>query len=64
MIDDTLTALGTDIMDLADRFAVYLQTARSGNNNLDMALDQLDQFNKRFAKKTGVRKAIPESPIS
>lgn len=52
MIDDTLTGLGADIMAMADRYVGYLQTARNGNNNLDMALSQVDDYNKRFGNRS------------
>lgn len=61
MIDDTLTALGGDIMAMADRYTGYLQAARSGNTSLDMALDQVDAFNKRFGAKPSAEQPEPSS---
>lgn len=55
MIDDTVTALGADIMATADRYTSYLQTARSGNTNLDMAMNQLDAYNQRFGTKPAAK---------
>jgi hypothetical protein len=64
MIDDTLVAVGGDIMALADRYTGYLQTARAGNNNLDMALDQVDEYNRRFAGKPLPQEPDPVTPVS
>lgn len=61
MIDDTLTAVGADIMAMVDRYAGFLQAARAGNTSLDMALDQLDEYNKRFANKSEEQEPAPQA---
>lgn len=48
MVDDTQTTIGIDIMAMTDRFSGYLQTARKANNALDMALNEVDNWNSRF----------------
>jgi hypothetical protein len=64
LIDDTLTAVGGDIMALADRYTGHLQTARAGNNSLDMAMDQVDEYNRRFVSKTSPEEPDPVTPVS
>lgn len=61
LVDDTLVALSNDIMGMADRYTGYLQTARAGNNSLDMALDQVDAYNKRFAARSADNGTAVES---
>jgi hypothetical protein len=56
MIDDTTLGVAVGIMSLMDRYSSYLQSARTGNFNLDTALNEIDAYNKRFAnnkKKSG-----------
>lgn len=48
MVDDTQTSIGIDIMAMADRYSGHLQTARKANNALDMALNEVDDWNSRF----------------
>ncbi len=64
MLDDTLVALGGDIMGMSDRYTGYLQVARTGNNSLDMALDQVDEYNRRFAGKASVEEPAVVTPVS
>jgi hypothetical protein len=51
MLDDTAVGLSVDIMKMADRFNAHLQAARTGNANLDAALIQIDEYNKRFGTR-------------
>ena len=64
MLDDTITAVGADVMAITDRYGGYLQAARVGNTSLDMALDQLDAYNKRFGTRTAKEEQAPEVPLS
>jgi hypothetical protein len=64
IIDDTAMALGVDIMAMADRYTSYLQTAREGNTSLDAALQQIDEYNKRFAIRPNEEDApVEETPV-
>ncbi len=49
MVDDTLVAQGVDVVKMYDRYNVHFQGARLHNSNLDMALQPIDDYNKRFA---------------
>jgi hypothetical protein len=64
MTDDTLTALGGDLMAMCDRYTGYLQVARTGNTSLDMALNQVDEYNKRFTGKASEEEPAPVTPVS
>lgn len=62
MIDNTQNALGADIMQLSDRYAGYLQAARSSNSALDMAMGEVDDWNKRFGERPVEEDNNPEPP--
>lgn len=49
-IDDTLVAIGMEIMKNADTANGFLQIARKGNANLDRAMEGIDRFNSRYGK--------------
>ena len=51
-IDDTVLALGIEIMKKTDRVNSLLQIARNENANLDRALEGLDNFNRRYSNRT------------
>ena len=53
VLEDTHAGLGADLMGMMDRYTGYLQSARTGNNNLDLAMRQVDEFNKRFGSRNG-----------
>ena len=55
-LDDTQAGLGADLMGMTDRFTNHLQTARKSNNNLDLAMRQVDEFNQKFVNE-GLKKA-------
>lgn len=63
MIDDTRVALGIDIMGMGDRYSGYLQTARSANTSLDMAMKAIDEYNKRFGSRSGGEEITPDEPV-
>lgn len=63
MIDDTVTALGADIMAISDRYSNFLQTARLGDNSLDMAMNQLDAYNQRFGARSAVKETSEDTPV-
>ncbi len=56
MMDDTAVALGVDLMGIADRYVGYLQQARAGNTSLDVAMGEIDAYNKRFGIRLAERK--------
>ena len=62
MVDDTAQAQSADIMVYADRYCAYLQAARTGNTSLDAAMDQIDEYNKRFGVRGGQDEETPAEP--
>jgi hypothetical protein len=57
-VEETQLANSRDIMTLVDKFAGSLQNSRKGNASLDMAMREVDDYNKRFANKP----KDPEAP--
>jgi hypothetical protein len=51
MIEETQLANSMDIMSLVDKYAANLDTSRKGNEALDMALREVDDYNKRFGER-------------
>jgi hypothetical protein len=62
MVDDTMMAAGVDIMAMTDRYISHLQTARSSNTSLDMAMNQVDDYNKRFTGRATAAEPVPVVP--
>jgi hypothetical protein len=50
-IEEVQLAAATDVMTLVDRYAVNLQVSRGNEGNLDLAMGEVDQWNKRYANK-------------
>jgi hypothetical protein len=48
MVDDTQFANSCDIMLLSDSYAAALQSARTRSTALDSALNEIDEWNKRY----------------
>ncbi len=51
MITETQLANSADIMKLVDDFVGNLQNSRGRNGSLDLQMREVDEYNKRFAKK-------------
>ena len=52
MITETQLANSVDIMTYVDAYAENLQTSRRDNGSLDLAMREVDEWNKRFAHTT------------
>lgn len=50
-VEETLLGADMDIMKLADRYVENLQISRKNEGSLDLAMQQIDAYNKRFANK-------------
>ena len=50
-IEEIQLAGATDIMTLVDRYAANLQVSRVNEGSLDLALGEVDHWNKRYANK-------------
>lgn len=50
-IDEIQLAAATDVMTLVDRYASNLQISRENEGNLDLAMSEVDQWNKRYVNK-------------
>lgn len=61
-IDDTLVAIGIEIMKNADTVNGFLQIARKGNANLDRALEGIDKFNARYGRTSDSSSNTPPPP--
>ena len=55
--------ISMDIMTLTDRYVRHLQLSREHDGAVDLALREVDEWNKRFANN-GVITKDPETPIS
>ncbi len=65
MIEETQLANSMDIMSMVDKFAANLETSRKGNEALDMALREVDEYNKRFGERLKAKTpATSEAPAS
>ena len=51
VIDETRSNNGINAMLLVDTFVSYLQASRHNNGSLDLAMREVDEWNKRFANK-------------
>lgn len=58
-IEEIQLAAATDVMTLVDRYAANLQISRSNEGSLDLAMNEVDQWNKRFANKKNVEEIPP-----
>lgn len=50
-IEEIQLGAATDIMTLVDRYAVNLQVSRGNEGSLDLAMKDVDDWNKRFTRK-------------
>ncbi|MES2573557.1 MAG: hypothetical protein V4572_01315 [Bacteroidota bacterium] len=50
-IEEIQLAAATDVMTLVDRYAANLQVSRGNEGNLDLAMGEVDLWNKRYANK-------------
>ena len=50
-IEEIQLAAATDVMTLVDRYAANLQISRGNEGSLDLAMGEVDQWNKRYANK-------------
>lgn len=68
MVTETQLANGIDIMQMVDTFTENLQTSRKRSEALDLAMREVDNYNKRFASqpedKTPAAPATPEAPAA
>ncbi|MDR6845810.1 hypothetical protein [Flavobacterium granuli] len=60
-IEEIQLAGATDIMTLVDRYASNLQVSRGNEGSLDLAMGEVDQWNKRYANKKEEPK-VPATP--
>lgn len=51
-VEETQLGAAADIMVLVDRYVDSLQIGRKDNAALDLAMQEIDEWNKRFANKT------------
>jgi hypothetical protein len=58
-IEEIQLGAATDVMTLVDRYAANLQISRSNEGSLDLAMGEVDQWNKRYANK----KEEPVAPL-
>jgi hypothetical protein len=59
-IEEVQLGAATDIMTLVDRYATNLQISRGNEGSLDLAMGEVDQWNKRYAN----RKTEQETPTA
>ena len=52
IVTETQLANSVDIMTYVDAYAENLQTSRRDNGSLDLAMREVDEWNKRFAHTT------------
>jgi hypothetical protein len=50
-IEEVQLGAATDIMTLVDRYATNLQISRGNEGSLDLAMGEVDQWNKRYANR-------------
>lgn len=50
-IEEIQLATATDVMTLVDRYTTNLQVSRGNEGSLDLAMSEVDQWNKRYANK-------------
>lgn len=51
IIEEIQLAAATDVMTLVDRYTINLQVSRANEGALDLAMSEVDQWNKRYANK-------------
>lgn len=51
IVGETQLANSVDIMTYVDAYSENLQTSRKNNGSLDLAMREVDEWNKRFANK-------------
>lgn len=51
-ITETQMANGMDIMTMVDRYSTSLQANRNNNAALDLAMREVDEWNKRFGRRS------------
>jgi hypothetical protein len=51
-IDEIQLGAATDVMTLVDRYTTNLQVSRGNEGSLDLAMKDVDEWNKRFGRKT------------
>lgn len=51
ILEETQLANAVDIMTYVDAYSENLQTSRKNNGSLDLAMREVDEWNKRFAHK-------------
>lgn len=59
-INEIQLGAATDTMTLVDRYVANLQISRSNEGSLDLAMQEVDTWNSRFANKT----TPPETPAN
>jgi hypothetical protein len=65
MVSETQLANGIDIMQMVDTFTDNLQTSRKRSEALDLAMREVDEYNKRFASRPEDKSpAAPEAPAA
>ncbi|WP_264563939.1 hypothetical protein [Flavobacterium sp. N3904] len=50
-IEEIQLAAATDVMTLVDRYAANLQVSRGNEGSLNLAMGEVDEWNKRYANK-------------
>jgi hypothetical protein len=50
-IQEIQLGAATDVMTLVDRYTTNLQVSRSNEGSLDLAMSEVDEWNKRYAGK-------------
>jgi hypothetical protein len=60
-IEEIQLGAATDIMTLVDRYTTNLQVSRGNEGSLDLAMGEVDEWNKRFAHKKTDNQTEPVS---
>ncbi len=58
ILEETQLANSVDIMTYVDAYSENLQTSRKNNGSLDLAMREVDEWNKRFAHKNDTPPAV------
>lgn len=61
-IEETQLGAATDIMTMVDRYAKNLQISRENEAALDVAMKEVDEWNKRFASNKNATPTTPATP--
>jgi hypothetical protein len=59
MVSETQMANGMEAMRMSDRFVKVLQAGRSNNAGLDLAMREVDEWNKRFVNTGSKEESTP-----